>query len=132
VCGARPRYELLHGHINSGNFVVGADGCWLIDFDAVRFGDFAQDLVRALNRLTEERPERQSVLERAYFAHFDGSEHPTPEEFARLRPFYEADFHVSRAVGMRRKELRGEHGPDHTQAMVERAVTEAQSVLASA
>ena len=133
--GARPRYELLHGHVNSGNFVMGADECWLIDFDAVRFGDFAQDLVRAVHRLTGDVPERQEALLASYFAHFAGEgagpHVPTRAEYERLLPFYEADFQVSRAVGMRRKEQRGRHDEDHTKAMVERHVAEAARALAA-
>ena len=133
--GTRPHYELLHGHINSGNFVMGARECWLIDFDAVRFGDFAQDLVRAVHRLTGDVPERQEALLASYFAHFAGEgagpHVPTRAEYERLLPFYEAHFPVSRAVGMRRKENRGRHDEDHTRAMVERHVAEATRALAA-
>jgi Ser/Thr protein kinase RdoA (MazF antagonist) len=85
--GARARHELIHGHVNPGNFLVAAEAAFLIDVNALHYGDATRDLVRALGRLCKSPQEMSDFLAR-YFEHEDASQ----SDFERAEPFYACDF----------------------------------------
>lgn len=84
--GSRGRYELIHGHVNPGNFLVSAESAFMIDLNALHYGDATRDLVRALGRLCASPQEMGAFLAR-YFER-GGSR----GEFERAEPFYACDF----------------------------------------
>ncbi len=85
--GARPRHELIHGHVNLGNFLVCSESAFLIDVNALHYGDATRDLVRALGRLCKSPQEMGEFLAR----YFEG-EGASRRDFERAEPFYACDF----------------------------------------
>ena len=85
--GARPRHELIHGHVNPGNFLVGSESAFLIDVNALHYGDATRDLVRALGRLCES-PQEMGEFLACYFERDRASR----RDFERAEPFYACDF----------------------------------------
>jgi aminoglycoside phosphotransferase (APT) family kinase protein len=90
--GRRSSYELIHGHVNPGNFLVTEDAAFLIDLGAVHYGDAARDLVRALQRLCREPAEAERFSSH-YFDRVDG---PGEEAFRERAPFYSCDYLLRR------------------------------------
>ena len=86
--GSRPRYELIHGHVNQFNFIVAEDQAVLIDLGSVHYGDAARDLVRALRRMCTSRADAELFLE-SYFAERGAG---AREDYARAEPFYASDY----------------------------------------
>ena len=90
--GRRAAYELIHGHVNRGNFLVTEGSAFLIDLGAVHYGDSARDLVRALQRLCREPLEAERFSSH-YFDCVDGS---GEEAFGKRAPFYSCDYLLRR------------------------------------
>jgi aminoglycoside phosphotransferase (APT) family kinase protein len=90
--GRRSAYELIHGHVNPGNFLVTDASAFLIDLGAVHYGDSARDLVRALQRLCREPLEAERFSSR----YFDRVEGAGEEAFRERAPFYSCDYLLRR------------------------------------
>ena len=117
--GSRPRYELIHGHVNPGNFIVAEDEAVLIDLGAVRYGDAALDLVRALHRLCKSREDAELFLA-SYFAERGTG---AREDYARAEPFYASDYLLRLTSSEANRSLRdGSATEDELRRKVERCL----------
>ena len=95
--GARPAYELIHGHVNAGNLLIGESGAFMLDLGAVHYGDAARDIVRALHRLCATPDEAKLLLDQYLADAGPGA----AVHLERAEPFYACDY----LVRLTRKQL---------------------------
>jgi len=96
-----PPFSLTHSRVQPANFIVRPDGLAVaIDLLECRYGTFAVDLPRALERICGGEPEASDWFLETYFGLRPAR---SREAFERSRAFFEADFQLGRASRFARR-----------------------------
>jgi hypothetical protein len=107
VVGIRDYFELIHGRVNTGNFIINSEAT-IIDLVTAAFGHFAYDLIRALHRFCEGNAELEQVFLNSYFSISNRNQFA---DYDRICSFYHIDYHLAQASSMARHRKRNRRHP---------------------